>query len=143
MPPGGRARDRTLPLFDRLLSRPPHGIDASLRASVSRELRDLLNTRLGVPPEAIEGTLRSTLNYGLPDMSAFPMGSMEGRERLIHHLESAIIAFEPRLAMPRVSLITETGPGSLLVEIAGSIGGEAVTFHASIAHGKFRLTDAT
>ena len=70
-----------------------------LRASLQRDLENLLNTRCrcgSYPPEFTElGT--SLVNYGIPDFTGASLGSVEGWVQFLGTIRSAIERFEPRL----------------------------------------------
>jgi type VI secretion system protein ImpF len=74
-----------------------------LKASLQRDLEWLLNTRriAGQLPESAEQLRNSLYCYGLPEFTELSRGSAP--EVLAKHMESAIRAFEPRLANVRVS----------------------------------------
>ncbi len=123
-------------LFDRLAAPPqtagqidprslehgPSGIVelAGLRASIQRELTDLLNTRSPLAIDVIELRSRSTIDYGLPDLSAFPVGNHDAMHRLEQHIRAAITAYEPRLRDPVVRIDPATiGTDSISVRVSG------------------------
>lgn len=90
--------------------------ESALRASVARELSDLLNTRVPLPIDVLEQRARSAIDYGIPDLSAFPRGQHEAMVRLAHHIRSAILAYEPRLHAPAVE-IGHTGPNPEILTV--------------------------
>jgi type VI secretion system protein ImpF len=75
-----------------------------LKSSLRRDLEWLLNThRIAVePPESLRELNRSLYMYGLPDFSAFNIGSAQDQNRLIRVLQGAVKLFEPRLANVRI-----------------------------------------
>ncbi|MFZ4408570.1 MAG: type VI secretion system baseplate subunit TssE [Paracraurococcus sp.] len=119
-----------LPLFDRLAAAAP---PAGLRASVQRELEALLNTRLPLTLDEAAALPAGVLTYGLPDLSAFPMGQEAARVRLARYLEAAVAVFEPRLAGPRVEVVVDSGPDAMLVVVSGRLGDGPVDVRARIA----------
>ena len=93
-----------------------------LRASIARELRDLLNTRAPLPIDRLERRRRSTIDYGLPDLSAFPVGNHDAIARLGEHIRLAIATYEPRLANPVVAIGPDARSGrALAVTVSGMI----------------------
>jgi type VI secretion system lysozyme-like protein len=99
-----------------------------LRASIERELTDLLNTRAPLPIEALEGRARSAIDYGVPDLSAFPAGQSDAMDRLARHLRDAVAAYEPRLRDPMVQIERDgRSADALTVIVQGSI--ETGTMH--------------
>ncbi|MDP4537665.1 type VI secretion system baseplate subunit TssE [Alkalimonas collagenimarina] len=95
-------------LLDRLIDDAPgekeskrvrRGFDLkALRASVHRDLQNLLNTRVpwNTWPEAYDELQQSLMSYGLPDFSVMVVDSLNGREQLCKAVEQAIRRFEPR-----------------------------------------------
>lgn len=77
------------------------------RRSVERDVEALLNTRRTMyrAPEWCPELRRSVYDYGLLDTTGMPVGTKQGRDRLLTALQDAIERFEPRLAQPRVRLI--------------------------------------
>jgi type VI secretion system lysozyme-like protein len=102
---------------------PPRLHDAEdLRASVERELSDLLNTRAPLPIDQLEGRSRSAIDYGIPDLSAFPIGEPSAMERLARHVRDVIAVYEPRLCNPGVTIGRSTGSGkTLTVTVTGEL----------------------
>ncbi|MDB4876978.1 MAG: tssE [Gemmatimonadetes bacterium] len=100
-------------LFDRLVDVAPgapsgHIISrAELQLSVAREISAILNTRIDPAIDAIEPRERTVIEYGLPDFTALSAASGDDVSRLARAAERAIVAFEPRLARPRVEIVTE------------------------------------
>lgn len=78
-----------------------------LRASVSRDLENLLNTRseaARVIPETFKECKASSLTYGILDFSAYSLLSPHDRDRIRRSLEQAIGLHEGRLSRVRVTL---------------------------------------
>jgi type VI secretion system protein ImpF len=98
-----------------------HDIEA-LRHSVARELRSLLNTRVSLDIDTLEGRERTTIDYGIPDLSAFPLGNSEAMLRLARHISRTISVYEPRLRVRDVVLEPLTGyRDALLARVSGNI----------------------
>jgi type VI secretion system protein ImpF len=104
-------------LFDRLIDENPsassepapdryYGVD-ELKASVARDLENLLNTRreaLGGLPPGFAETGKSLKVYGLPDFTSInPLNSGDA-ERMRGAIESAIANFEARLHRVKVNV---------------------------------------
>lgn len=79
-----------------------------IRASVVRDLENLMNTRrkITVPPPGLEEVSRSLHVYGLPDFSSENPRSPLFQRRLLQAIEQAIARFEPRLRNVAVRLDT-------------------------------------
>lgn len=116
-------------LFERLVTEPkpgngePASQDAAssrlldqeaLRASLGRELTDLFNTRVPTPIQALEGRTRSTIDYGIPDLSAFPIGEHDAMLRLAKHVRDAVLAYEPRLSDPEIEVKPRVGSANTI-----------------------------
>jgi type VI secretion system lysozyme-like protein len=100
--------------------------EEGLRASIAEQLHWLLNTRVPIDYPTLDARtrqgLRSTVDYGLPDLSAYPVGEPDARARLHEHLAQTIALYEPRLLRPSVSLSPSDGRSDTLVaEVAGTI----------------------
>lgn len=125
-------------LFDRLMTReagddPAHVLppvqtygEDELRASIGEQLAWLLNTRVPIDYRTLDERTRrgerSTVDYGLPDLTVYPLEAPEARARLCVHLEQTIGLFEPRLLRPQVSLApVESRREMLTAEVAGAI----------------------
>lgn len=95
-------------LFDRLQEDAPDARSANgLRASVSRDLEHLLNTRsegARLISDAFPECRKSLLTFGIPDFSAYSLLSPQDRDRIRRQLEQAISLHEPRLSRVRISL---------------------------------------
>ena len=96
-----------------------HNAD-DLRASIAREITRLLNTRVPVPIEVLERRVRSTIDYGIPDLSAFPPRDQNAMVRLARHVRDAITAYEPRLRNPVVEIKgSSQNAGMMMLTIRG------------------------
>jgi type VI secretion system protein ImpF len=86
-----------------------------LKAALKRDLEWLLNTRR--TPEALSDSSleleRSLFNYGLPDVAAMGVHSINDQKRLLRLLEETVATFEPRIVGARVSM--EAVPGTARV----------------------------
>ncbi len=89
----------------------------ALRASIARELADLFNTRVPIAIDDLERRDRSTVDYGIPDLSAFPVGEDAAMARLARHLHDAIVAYEPRIKLPSVAIRPAAAPRAPLVAV--------------------------
>jgi type VI secretion system protein ImpF len=76
---------------------------AALMASVARELEHLLGSRASLPADALDGRRRSTIDYGIPDVSVYALDG-HGPAEMARRIGDAILAYEPRLARPRVTI---------------------------------------
>jgi type VI secretion system protein ImpF len=78
-----------------------------LKASVSRDIEMLLNTRRelldGVPSEYGQ-VQKSILMYGLPDVTSYSLANPQDQKVLRRSVEEALSNFEPRLRSVRVTL---------------------------------------
>lgn len=78
-----------------------------LRDAVRRDLEWLLNTRQPIVPAADGSELQDSLYmYGLPDITSLSVANIRDRQRLAQAIQAAVVKFEPRIANPRVSLVT-------------------------------------
>ena len=78
-----------------------------LRDAVRRDLEWLLNTRQPVIPAAEGSELQDSLYmYGLPDITSLSVANIRDRQRLTQAIQAAVAKFEPRIANPRVQLVT-------------------------------------
>ena len=125
-------------LFDRIVRRERAGegspiaaprtvYDAdALRDSIAEQLGWLLNTRVPIDHRTLDartkaGT-RSTVDYGLPDLTIYPVGDHHARSRLHEHLAQTIALYEPRLHDPRVTLAPVDGRSDTLdTEVSGTM----------------------
>jgi len=98
-------------VFDRLMGEREGSGDEydleDLKASVARDLANLLNTRRSPPAFPLEApeAERSVLAYGLPDMTAFNPRSERDQSRLVAAMKRAVDWFEPRLDRVRIELL--------------------------------------
>jgi type VI secretion system protein ImpF len=98
-----------------------HDIEG-LRDSVARELQSLLNTRVSLDIDTLEARERTTIDYGIPDLSAFPLGNNEAILRLTRHISRTISVYEPRLRVRNVSLEPLRGHrDAMLARVSGNI----------------------
>lgn len=83
---------------------------AQIKASVIRDLENLLNTRRQIlsPPVECREVNNSVFVYGLGDFTAQNPKSVPVRQHLRHEIEKAISRFEPRLRNVTVYLETPT-----------------------------------
>lgn len=107
-------------MLDRLVDTEPHLSreavqrrlfdSEQIRASVVRDLENLLNTRqkITVPPPGFDEVNRSVHTYGLPDFSSENPRSPLFQRRLLQAIEQTIARFEPRLRNVAVRLDTST-----------------------------------
>lgn len=78
-----------------------------LRDAVRRDLEWLLNTRQPIVPATDGSELEDSLYmYGLPDITSLSVANIRDRQRLAQAIQAAVMKFEPRIANPRVSLVT-------------------------------------
>ena len=116
MTPSRSDQDEVLPsLLDRLLDDHPEQAQEPrwrqstrirvLKASLCRDLQNLLNARrsLAPLPEHYTCLQESLLNYGLPDLQSIEVREDHDLELLARRIEESIRAFEPRLRQVRVS----------------------------------------
>ncbi len=77
-----------------------------LKASLCRDLTDLLNTRHSEQPldPAYAEASSSLLTFGVPDFTVYDLENTAEQEKLRCAIERAIRQFEPRLARVRVLL---------------------------------------
>lgn len=80
---------------------------AELKASVRRDLEDLLNTRsrLAAAPAQLKEVASSLATYGLPDLSGAGPATGREREALARQLERAVAGNDPRLTRVEVELV--------------------------------------
>jgi type VI secretion system protein ImpF len=133
-----------VPLFDRLVDdepavphepHPRRVLDrAGVRASVAAELDRLLNTRAPIAADEIARRQRSTIDYGIPDLSYFCPGAGGSEADLVHLIELAIAAFEPRLLSPRAAIVRpQQRREAMIVEVSGKLAIGTVTQPVSFA----------
>lgn len=123
-------------LLDRLLDNNPQQLKETppdraqrirdLRASVRRDLEDLLNTRISLVQCAPELThlSMSLLNYGVPDFGALTMGARDQREHIRKRMEEAIRTFETRFQHVHVDILKSPVEGTLSFRIEGTLYAE-------------------
>lgn len=80
---------------------PPRNLRQSLRdlkASIRRDLENLLNTRLRCKPwpKGLDQLDRSLLSYGVPDLTGASLASANARRDFLRTIEAAIRRCEPR-----------------------------------------------
>jgi len=101
-------------------------VGEELRASIAEQLGWLLNTRVPIDFRTLDertrrGT-RTTVDYGLPDLTVYPVGDPEARDRLCAHIAQTVAWYEPRLADPRAAIVaSEARGGVLVVAVAGTV----------------------
>lgn len=99
---------------------------AALLASVAHELEHLLSSRAAFAVDALDRRRRSTVDYGIPDLSFFTLDGY-GTVEMARHIGDAILAYEPRLSNPRVTVERDPSRRDRAVaRIEGSIGLGAV-----------------
>src|SRR4051812_2778163 len=107
-------------LFDRLVTRDRDGDSTEslappqtygpeeLKASIAEQLYWLLNTRVPIDYHTLDARTRegerSTVDYGLPDLTVYPVGDPAARAALCAHIAQTVAIYEPRLLRPQVSL---------------------------------------
>jgi type VI secretion system protein ImpF len=74
--------------------------------SVRRDLEWLLNTRTPLQPPKGKESERSLYTFGLPDITSLSLLSLRDRQALTKAIQAAIARFEPRIAHPKVVLVT-------------------------------------
>ncbi|SDZ90222.1 type VI secretion system baseplate subunit TssE [Rubrimonas cliftonensis] len=114
------------PFFEKLLgaaqdAAPGALYDAEgLAGAVSASLRALLATRAG-PDAARRGPAeRLVVDYGVPSLEQFAPSRPDDRARLADAMRDAILAFEPRLERPEVSVVPDPAvAGRLEARVTG------------------------
>lgn len=78
-----------------------------LRASVRRDLENLMNARFRVmePAEEYLQLDKSLLNYGLPDLATINITDLEKRKEFTSRMEKILREFEPRFKEVNVSYL--------------------------------------
>ena len=121
--PGYQRRAVKALLFDRVLKpaadeRTPIAVrgqydESALGRSIAEQLHWLLNTRVPIDYAVLDARTRagrrSAVDYGLPDLTAYPVGDTHALDRLHDHLSQTIALYEPRLRDPRVTLVPIDG----------------------------------
>lgn len=153
----------TLSVLDRLIDTDPKSptVEAPLsraesvrllKQGVRRDLEWLLNSRR-TPDEAGPSrpeTENSLYNYGIPDFSAYSIGSQKDQTKLIKTLQGAIKTFEPRMANVRIVPleVTSVGLRALRIRIEALLlmdpAPELISFDTTLqlTTGDFRIKDA-
>jgi type VI secretion system protein ImpF len=120
MPPPSLRRF-TPSLLDRLLDDDPRRLNddrvhegqllRDLKASVKRDLEDLLNARVPLAelPRGCRELYGSLLNYGLPDLQSEEVRGIKNNDELCALIEQCIKRFEPRLRDVRVHALDGKG----------------------------------
>lgn len=110
-----KKKDLRPSILDRLIDYEPRSADEpekskhqrlkELRASVKRDLENLLNTRYRIvsPPEDCEQLEFSILNYGLADLATVNITDLEKRKAFTRNLEHILKSYEPRFKTVTVS----------------------------------------
>lgn len=141
---GRRTQGAPTLIFERL-AQPVHGGSAleavshvhdteGLRVSVLQQLRYLLNTRVSLDIDTLERRERTTIDYGIPDLSAFPLGNSDAIARLARHIADTISVYEPRLRVGDVVLEPIAGHrDALKAQVSGSIEVGAIVEPVSFA----------
>jgi type VI secretion system protein ImpF len=111
-------------LLDRLIDREPANRSeaprpislADLKDAVRRDLIALLNSRRTPhePPAAARELAHSVYCYGLPELTGVRFHAGEDHRKVARVIESAIVAFEPRLLHPVVSVQAVPTAGRVL-----------------------------
>lgn len=114
--------------------------DASriVRESVARDLQALLNMRRPAwsRPTGLSGLGRSIVTCGIPDVSAFGLGTPEGKKRFLDEVLETVQEHEPRLvdaAVVPVSLLRSEFDGVLRFVIEGRVAAEERPFEVEYA----------
>ena len=83
-----------------------------LKASLRRDLENLLNTRRCREswPEHLEELSRSLADYGVPDITAAGLSSAERRDAFRRTVEEILRRFEPRFKQVRVDVLENSDP---------------------------------
>lgn len=104
-------------IIDRLIDDEPHvKVEAEknrtqqireLRASVRRDLENLLNTRYRMvsPSTSFKELQHSLMNYGLPDLATVNIIDVEKKKLFTRDLERILREYEPRFKSVKVSFI--------------------------------------
>lgn len=83
-----------------------------MRQSVRQDLENLLNAKVHwhIWSKYYPELDHSLFSYGLPDFSAMPLSSLDGRQTLCRIIEETIRKFEPRFADVAVTVVGEEQP---------------------------------
>ncbi|MFT7642110.1 MAG: type VI secretion system protein ImpF [Pirellulaceae bacterium] len=110
-----------------------------LKASVQRDLENLLNTRWRVSawPPTLDELERSVVNYGIPDFSGSSLRSSDDQEDFRRILENAIRVHEPRFINVKVTIDQDRAPERTLhfkidAELRTHPNPEPVIFDSSV-----------
>ena len=94
----------------------------------------MLNTRVPLDIDTLERRERTTIDYGIPDLSAFPLGNNDAMARLARHITRAISVYEPRLRVGEVTIEASAGQRhALVVHVSGRFEIDAVVEPVSFA----------
>lgn len=95
------------PLHQSERTTPHHQVVKQLRASISRDLESLLNTRYHMiqPSSDFPEIDKSIFNYGLPDLATVNIRDIEHRKKFITHLETTLKSYEPRFKSVKVIFV--------------------------------------
>lgn len=121
-----------------------------MRASVRRDLEDLLNTRVPLVdcPADLPELKCSVMNYGIPDLGAMRMGSSDQKDVIRKSIEDAIRTFETRFQEVSVVAVKSVTEGTLRFRIEGTLyaepAPEPVEFESQCVAplGEFRVGEA-
>lgn len=96
---------------------------AEIRASVIRDIEQLLNTRRSVlaVPDTLAQVARSLHVYGLRDFTSENPGSPQVLQRLRREVVQTLNLFEPRLKNVVVQIENRTGDRNLHFRISGTL----------------------
>ncbi len=95
---------------------------AGLRASVAASLGALLSVRAPAAAAGRPAAARTVLDYGAPAVEGRSAAREADRDWIAGELREAVLAFEPRLDQPIVSVLPDAeDPGRLRVRIAGAV----------------------
>ncbi len=123
-----------------------------LKASVKRDLEQLLNTRQRClsPPPGMPNLKTSLVNYGIPDFVGVKSSTLEKRKELARIIEEVIRAFETRFLRVKVKLasLEDQQDRILRFHIEGLLRADPapvpVVYHSSVesATGNVEVRDA-
>ena len=107
--------DRLLDDDPEVRTEPPRSARQSLRdlkASLRRDLENLLNTRQRARPwpKALDQLDRSLLAYGVVDLTGANLASESSRREFVRSLEAAIRRCEPRFKSVKLALADDSDP---------------------------------
>jgi type VI secretion system protein ImpF len=141
-----------LSLLDRLIDENPKSTSESvrqadewldmLRASVERDIENLLNTRswLGTWPRELDLLRFSLLNCGLPDLSGVAIDRKYEQTVIRQTVQMALETFEPRLTNINVIVSSSPGDRQARILISAQLRGasEHVLFRRGLRSAKLR-----